>query len=190
MSLREVDFAQQIAFAYAIHKTNANRNAELTAISAALASDVTTHDMTIQAPAAALRIIMPPVHSRFTNDINLIVNKGKGGNLSNNTMIAAIDGVLGVVSPPGLVDVPYLSGVPPYANGSVLTCTQGNWVGTPTSKNYQFRRNSVNFGSNSSTATYTIVTATDTGKVIDCVVTAINAQGSTVAPPSNGIRIP
>lgn len=190
MSMREPDFASQIALTYAIHKWNANRATELTAISTALGTDVTVHDKTIENPPAALQILTPPVHSRFTNDINLIVNKGKGGNLSAASMVAAIDVVLGIPSKPGLIDVPYLSGVPPYGNGSVLTCTQGNWAGLPTSKTYQFRRDGVNFGTNTGVNTYTIVTASDSGHSIDCVVTATNAQGSTVAPHSNVIRIP
>ena len=188
MSVREAEFQGAIARTYVTHKSYTNRTADLTAISTALGTDVTTHDKTMQNPPATLQIIQG--HSRFANDINLKVNWGKAGNLSNATMVAAIDLVLGVASPPGVVDVPFLSGVPPYGNGSVLTCTQGNWVGSPTSKTYQFRRDGVNFGTNTGVNTYTIVTGTDSGHSISCVVTAINAQGSTVAPPSNAIRIP
>jgi hypothetical protein len=188
--MREPDFAQQIALTYAIHKSNVNRAAELTAISTALGTDVTTHDMTIQAPAAALRILTPPVHSRFTNDINLIVNKGKGGNLSNASMIAAIDIVLSIASKPGVVDVPYASAnANPPIVGTVCSVTNGNWVGTPTSYSYQWTRNGTAIGG-ATAATYTLVSADTGGKDIRCVVTATNAQGSTTAPPSNLIRVP
>jgi hypothetical protein len=165
-------------------------NAELNAISTALASDTTTHDETIENPASTAVQFGNLANTDFTDLFLYHVNKGKAGNLSNATMAQAIDGVTGALAPPGVVDVPFLYGVPPYANGSVLTCTQGNWLGTPTTKNYQFRRDGVNFGSNSTTSTYTIVTATDSGHSIDCVVTAINGQGSTIAPASNAIRIP
>jgi hypothetical protein len=165
-------------------------NAELNAIATALASDTTTHDETIQNPTSTTLQFGNLANTDFTDLILWHVNKGKAGNLSNATMAQAIDGVTGALSAPGVVDVPYLSGVPPYANGSVLTCTSGNWVGTPSGYTYQFRRDGVNFGTATSTATYTVVTATDSTHVIDCVVVATNGQGSTTAPPSNGIRVP
>jgi hypothetical protein len=165
-------------------------NAELNAIATALASDTTTHDETIENPASAALRFGDVVNTDFTDLILYHVNKGKAGNLSNATMAQAIDGVTGALAKPGVVDVPFLYGVPPYGNGSVLTCTSGNWVGTPSGYTYQFRRDGVNFGSATGTATYTIVTATDSGHNIDCVVVATNGQGSTTAPASNGVRIP
>ena len=72
MSVREAEFQGAIARTYVTHKSYTNRTADLTAISTALGTDVTTHDKTMQNPPATLQIIQG--HSRFTNDINLIVN--------------------------------------------------------------------------------------------------------------------
>jgi hypothetical protein len=192
MSVREPHFQKQVALTAkqnVFYKTVAHPvppaavNAELQAISAALASDPTTHDATIQTPPAALHI--GPANTRFTNDILLLVNKAKGGNLPTPSMIAAIDGVAGVLAPPGVVDIPYVSGA--AAHGSQLSCTQGNWVGTPTSYAYQWKRNgTTNVGTSANT--YTTVVG-DVGTSIGCVVTATNATGSTAAPISNQITV-
>ena len=87
--------------------------------------------------------------------------------------------------PPGVIDIPHVTGAKP--NGSVLTCTQGNWTGTPTSKTYAWKRNSsVSVGTNANT--YTTVPA-DVGSGVGCIVTATNATGSTAAPLSNQIVV-
>jgi hypothetical protein len=67
----------------------------------------------------------------------------------------------------------------------VLTCTQGNWAGTPTSYAYQWQRDGTNVGTNANT--YTLV-AGDSGHNVGCIVTATNAQGSTAAPLSNTVH--
>jgi hypothetical protein len=76
--------------------------------------------------------------------------------------------------------------VPSAANGAVLTCTQGNWLGTPTGYAYQWKSGATNVGTNSNS--YTSV-AGDVGKSITCVVTATNSMGSVAAPPSNAVAI-
>ena len=135
MSYREKDFAGEIAITLLIHKAKGSTaiNSELGTITTALAADTSTHDKTIQNPPAALQILTPPAHTRFTNDINLVINKGKGGNLSNATMVAAIDVAIGVAVKPGVVDIPYASAnaTPPIV-GTVCSVTNGNWVGVPT----------------------------------------------------------
>ena len=184
MSYREPDFAMQIALRVKQYHAYANVTAELAAISTALGADATVHDKTIEAPPAALSI-HHDLHSPFTNDINLIVNKGKGGNLNTSQMISAIDDAVGVAHKPAVIDIPFVSGLKP--NGSVLTCTQGNWTGAPTSKAFQWKRgSSTNVGTNA--ATYTTVPA-DVGFGIGCIVTATNATGSTAAPLSNQIVV-
>lgn len=192
MSMREPDFQQQVALTVLqrkFYKTAAHPvppaavNAELTAISTALASDPTTHDHTIQAPPVALRVGADK--TPFTNDILLLVGAAKGGNLTKAAMISAIDGVAGVLAPPGVVDTPQVMGAAPH--GSVLHCTNGNWVGTPTGYAYQWKRgSSVNVGTNS--ANYT-TQAGDVGSGVGCIVTATNATGSTPAPLSNQIVV-
>jgi hypothetical protein len=189
MSYREPDFQNEIALVMGIHYANTNRTAELATITAALASDTTTHDATMETPAAALQPGLA-THTRFTNDILLVVNEGKGGNLTNSQMIAAIDAVAGVASAPGLIDIPYASAnASPPIVGTVCSVTNGNWVGTPTSYTYQWKRDGTNIGGATS-ATYTLVSADTGGHQITCVVTATNATGSTAAPPSNAIAVP
>lgn len=90
------------------------------------------------------------------------------------------------------VDTPYLSssGGTSTLSGAIgepLHCTKGNWEGTPTSYSYNFQANgvSVQLGA---LDTYTPV-ATDAGKSIVCLVTATNAFGATLAPPSNAVDV-
>jgi hypothetical protein len=121
----------------------------------------------------------------FTNDINVIVNKGKAGNLNTNQMISGINDAIGVAHKPAIIDVPYV-----HSNGvivgSVCTTTTGNWTGSPTSYTYQWTRNGTNIAG-ATAATYTLVAADVPGHQIRCVVTATNATGSTASPPSNAI---
>lgn len=184
ISYRYPDFQQQIAICALIHRWNPNLNTELAAIATALASDTTTHDQSLQTPPAALKLGTPPTpQTRLTNDLILAVNKGKAGNLPNATMVAAIDGVAGVLAPPGVVDVPYV-----YAVGAVANVTNGNWIGTPGSYAYAWKRDgTVAIGANANA--YTMVGA-DTGHQIGCIVTATNATGSTAAPLSNTVTGP
>ena len=127
MSMREPEFQQKVALTALqrkFYKTAAHPvppaavNAELTAISTALASDPSLHDQTIETPPAALRI--GPSQTGFTNDILHLVNKAKGGNLTKAAMISAIDGVAGVLAPPGVVDVPQVMGRRPAWIGPAL----------------------------------------------------------------------
>jgi hypothetical protein len=190
MSMRYPDFQGEVVLLAKIHYANTNLSAEMQAVSTALASDATTHDRTIQTPAAGLLSDAAPGQSRLTRDLCNLVNIGKAGNLSAATMIAAIDGVIGVLSPPGNIDVPYASAnASPPVVGTVCSVTQGNWAGTPTSYAYAWYRNGVAIGG-ATAATYTLVSADTGGKQITAVVTATNATGSTAAPPSNAIAVP
>ena len=83
--------------------------------------------------------------------------------------------------PPGNVDVPHVSQA-----GDKLTCTMGNWTGTPTTYAYQWKLDGGDVGTDSATHT---VTAGDAGKSATCVVSASNAIGSTTAPPSNAVVV-
>ena len=190
MSIRYSDFQGEIVILAKTHIWNPNLNAELTAVSTALASDTRTHDKTIQAAPAGLQITIPtgtaPL-TRLTNALNLVVNKGLAGNLPVASMIAAIDGVAGVLSPPGNIDVPYASAnASPPVVGTVCSVTLGNWAGTPSSYTYAWYRNGVVI-SGATAASYTLVAADIGGKQITAIVTATNATGSTAAPPSNAI---
>jgi hypothetical protein len=82
-------------------------------------------------------------------------------------------------------DVPLVTGT--GAVGETLTCTMGNWDNEPSDYAFAWKRDgSQDVGSNS--LNYRVDTA-DPGHSITCVVTAINAKGSTVAPPSNAIEV-
>jgi hypothetical protein len=207
MSFRETDFAGEVALLYSntgptsafggspvtgIHKFNTNAAAEIAAIVAALGSDSTVHDQTIEARSAALTVgepngIVAPAagwKSRLGNDLILLINAAKGGGLSNSQIISGLDDATGVAHAPATIDTPYVSGA--AAHGSTLSCTTGNWTGSPTGYAYQWKSNGVNVGT--SAATYATVVG-DVGHVVGCVVTATNATGSTAAPLSNTITV-
>jgi hypothetical protein len=194
MSYREPHFAAEIAALTKVHheyKTVANPvppaavNAELAAISAALASDPTTHDCTLQTPPAAL-VINHDKQTRFTNAVLVVVNKAKGGGLNTSQIISGIDDAAGVAHKPAVIDTPYAraSAAPPIV-GTVCSCTSGNWTGSPTAYAYQWKRDGAT--SLGTAASYTLVAADVGGHLITCVVTATNATGSQAAPPSNAI---
>jgi hypothetical protein len=72
------------------------------------------------------------------------------------------------------------------AVGDTLNCTMGNWQNEPTSYAYAWKSDgATDLGAGQDY----VVAATDAGHSITCVVTAINALGSTAAPPSNAVSI-
>lgn len=210
MSWRETDLAGEVALLYSstgpasafggsnmtgIHKFNANAAAEIAAITAALGSDNTTHDQTIQARSAVLTagepngLVAPAAgwKSRLGNDLILLVNMAKGGGLNNSQIISAIDDAVGVAHAPAVIDRPYASAnASPPVVGTVVSVTTGNWTGSPTSYAYQWMRDGAAISGATATS-YTLIAADVGGHQIACVVTATNATGSTAAPPSNAI---
>ena len=82
---------------------------------------------------------------------------------------------------PKNVDVPFAS-----QTGATLNCTMGNWEGEPTEYWYQWKLDGANAGTNA--ANYAVQPA-DVGKSATCIVTARNAQGETLAPPSNAVVV-
>jgi hypothetical protein len=90
---------------------------------------------------------------------------------------------------PELVTPPsYSSNATPPIAGSILTCTTGVWLNTPSSYTYQHKRNGVNIGTNQNT--YTMVAGDLGGKIITGDVVAINAAGSSTPVTSNSIVVP
>ena len=83
-------------------------------------------------------------------------------------------------APPAVIDVPHVT-----QSGDTLTCTMGNWEGEPTAYAYQWQHED-GTGIGDDTDVYTIA-ADDIGHTISCVVTATNDNGTTEAPPSNGV---
>lgn len=183
MSFQIADFQSAIALNAAIHHAYPNRATELNAIAAALATDTVTRDVTIQTPPLALRPGRA-VNSRFTNDILLVVNAGRGGNLAPLAMSNAITAELSKVLAPVNTTAPVVSGAGTV--GQTLSCTMGNWQYAPTSYAYQWLRNgNVIAGATASTR---LLVAADSGTSVSCRVTATNAAGSTPVT-SNAIAV-
>jgi hypothetical protein len=90
MSYQPANFQAEIAINTMINKWYSNAKAELTLMSTAVKADVTTHDRTIQTPLG----ILQNANSPYQAEINLIINKGKGGNLTAAQMGAAMDAVV------------------------------------------------------------------------------------------------
>lgn len=70
---------------------------------------------------------------------------------------------------------------------ATLTCSQGTWSNSPTSYAYQWTRDGTNI-SGATASTY-VITTSDQGHSLACVVTASNASGSTPATASS-VAIP
>jgi hypothetical protein len=93
MSYTPADFQAEVALNGMIHRAYPNVKAELTLMSTAVKADLTKHDTTIE---TALGILRPGLatNTRYQNDIALIINKGKGGNLTPAQMGAAMDAIV------------------------------------------------------------------------------------------------
>jgi hypothetical protein len=179
------DFTGQIYLNAKIHNANPNRAAELNAIAAALNTDPSTHDTTITRAPTGLQ---PGQHgnTRFTNDVLLVVNAGKGGNLTPLAMSNAITAELSKIFPPVNTSAPAVTGT--GAVGNTLTVTNGNWTYVPTSYAYRWQRNGTPIaGAGAANPTY-VLAAADSGTNVACIVTATNAAGATPAV-SNAIAV-
>lgn len=85
------------------------------------------------------------------------------------------------MDPPLNVDVPYVG-----QEGSVLSCTMGNWTGEPSHYSYEWFIDNMTMGPGPSTVH---VDQNDVGKTAYCIVSAGNAKGIVAAPPSNEVVI-
>jgi uncharacterized tellurite resistance protein B-like protein len=90
MSYKPADFAAEIALNGMIHHAYPNVKAELTLLSTAVKADLTHHSREMETP---LGILQNP-NSYYQAEINLIINKGKAGNLTVAQMGAAMDAVV------------------------------------------------------------------------------------------------
>ena len=179
-------FTAEITQVARSHKWNTNRQTELTNIATALSSDTTKHPTEVQTAPAGLR---PgnKANSRFTNDILLIVNNGKAGNLTTTQMSNAITAALSTVFKPVNTAPPVVTPAGPVAHGATLTTTVGNWTYVPTSYQYVWRRNGTPIAG--ATASTYVTTAADTAVTITMQLAATNAAGSTTAPLSNAVSV-
>lgn len=82
---------------------------------------------------------------------------------------------------PVVIDAPFISQA-----AAVLSCTLGNWEGSPTSRSYQWKIDGTNVGTNA--ATYTRI-AGDVGKTATCVMIATNTAGASAPSTSNALIV-
>ena len=90
MSYTPAQFGAEIAINGLIYRTYPNVKAELTLLSTAVKADLTTHSREMETP---LGILQNP-NSYYQAEINLIINKGKAGNLTPAQMGAAMDAIV------------------------------------------------------------------------------------------------
>jgi hypothetical protein len=106
--------------------------------------------------------------------------------------VAALNVLVALTATPEIPEVvtePFVSGTPPYAQGSTLNCTMGNWSNVPVSYAYQWQRDGVNIVG--ATTNSRILAAADVGgHDLSCIVTATNAGGSSLPSASNIIVVP
>jgi hypothetical protein len=178
-------FTDSIKLVTMVHKWNVNRITELQAIATALGSDTATHDTTMKSGPA--QILQPgnAKNTKFTNDVLLIVNQGKAGNLTTAQMSAAITSGLAGFVPPVNTTAPAVTGTPSLGNN--LTCSNGVWSGAPTAYTYQWLRGGAQIAG--ATSNVHAVVGADSGATLTCRVTAENKAGSTSAL-SNGVAVP
>jgi hypothetical protein len=187
MSYRLPDWQAQAQQRWNAAVWYSGRAADWAAIIAALATDTRKHDKTIEVAPAALRVGLP--QTAFASEMSLLVNRGMAGNLAQSQMIAAMGLISGTAEPPGMIDLPTISAnaaIPIV--GTVITTTNGNWTGAPSSYTYIWTRDQVTIAA-ATAITYTLVSADTGGHQIRSVVSAVNATGTTQAPPSRHIQV-
>jgi hypothetical protein len=182
MSMDRVTFAHKLDLLVDQNPfSQATVTAALQAAVTALGGDTTTYDTTLQRAPAGL-IPGQRTNSKFTNELALLINRGKAGNLHNATMASLIGAAL-PTPPPTNTAAPVVSGT--GAVGNNLTTTNGTWTGAPTFT-YQWLRNGVAIAG-ATAATHALVGA-DSGTNCSCRVAGTNA-GGTAEATSNAIAV-
>ena len=163
-----------------------NMASELTTIANALSTDPTRYPATVETPPKELCIGADK--TAFTNDVLIVVNKGKGARLLPSDMANVIAGSSG---PPVIYSPPALTGTPRV--GSNLTCTAGQWQHFPDRYLFQWRRNGVKFDGTDATFDYPAtmqyaLVGADQNTTVTCQVSAANEMGMD-AVESNGVAV-
>ena len=170
-------FASQVALVAQTFKWYPGKADELDAIASALATDETTRDITLETPVplgeGGVSRAGGTNNSPFTNAILLLVNRGKGSNLTATEMSDVLTGGVSLVRPPEMTSPPMVS-----AQGTILSCTMGNWKYVPTAYEYQWLSGGVQI-EGASESTYDA--SANSGETLSCLLTATNAAGSTNA---------
>lgn len=181
MSYQIADFAGQMILVGRKNRGYPTLVAELQAIATALNADATSHDVTVALPPAPVK--PGPGQTAFTNEALLLVNRGKGGNLTNAAMATAITAGLGQITPPVNTVAPTITyttgGTGAGTVGAIYASGFGTWVPAATSYARQWLRNGATIPG-ATAASYTTVAA-DGGTSISCQVTGMNAAGEGVA---------
>jgi hypothetical protein len=177
MSYMINDFTKQMTLVYMRNKWNPNRLAIATNLATALNPDTTTRSAEVQTAPAGLR---PgnAANGKMLNDLLLIVNRGKGGNLTPLAMSNAITAALSTINPPANTAAPVASAtsLSVAANG-VVSVTVGTWNYVPTSYQYQWYRGGTPIAG--ATNNSRPLSVADETFMISCRVTAENAAGAT-----------
>lgn len=112
-----------------------------------------------------------------SDDVDAVITCTVTATNTEDSVSATSAGVTVVLLPvvPSVVAMPVISGTP--NPGSVLSCTNGTWAGTPApTLTRQWTRNSVPI-SGATNSTYTLQ-AQDDGAIVSCTITATNSSGS------------
>jgi hypothetical protein len=177
MSYMIHDFTQQVTLVYMRNKWNPNRLTIATNLATALNPDPTTRSAEVQTAAVGLR---PgnAANNQMLNDLLLIVNRGKGGNLTPLAMSNAITAALSTINPPVNTAAPVVTATSlSVAAAGVCSTTVGTWNYVPTSYRYQWYRGGILIAG-ATTNSHALVVA-DEGFNISCRVLAENAAGET-----------
>jgi hypothetical protein len=186
MSMDRVTFAHKLDLLVDQNPFSpATITAALNAAVTALGGDTTTYDATLQRAPAGL-IPGQRTNHKFTNELALLINRGKAGNLHTATMASLLTAAK-PTSPPTNTAAPVASitvgtGV---AGATTLSCSTGTWTGSP-ALTYQWLRGAASIAG-ATNALYVTVAA-DSGTNVSCRVAGVNA-GGTVEVTSNAIAI-
>lgn len=91
---------------------------------------------------------------------------------------------------PEIITAPVVtSNATPPILGSILTCTNGVWSGTPSSYVFQWYRDAVIIAGQTTNA-HTIIAADQGGHQLTCQASALNAGGTSTPATSNAINVP
>ena len=98
MTYQIADFLKQAGLVAYKNVAQPDWAAQFTVMATALEADTTTHDTTIE---AAQGILQPgwTGNTKLHNELALLINRGKAGNLSNADMADAINQIAGETDP-------------------------------------------------------------------------------------------
>lgn len=189
MTYQSADFQGQLLLIGRKNRGYPTLITETQNIANALLVDQTTQDLTIALPPLAVR--PGKDKTAFTNEVLLLVNRGKGGNLANTVMGGIINSALSQILPPTNTVAPtitYVSGGGGAGTqpGAQYASNTGTWSSPTPTYTRQWLRSGADIAG-ATAAAYTTVAA-DAGTNLSCLITATNPNGST-SVVSNAVAI-